>query len=228
KYAFLGFMPNRNWIFPNCNLFVPDYESSTIPVNPDLKELPSINRWKVISDMDNERSPNFLYKFNFNNQRRWDRAQAPPGSFMVATRKNNAMPLFISGNLLNEIFTRETESCIYLIMDFNDTLCSIVDYVQSKIFGMYDSVSIRDEFSNQHALSMKCFRRFAEDNQYGGYAWVIAFDRYYYGNKIYGKEPSISYPSRKIRYFLVLNSCKSDKQKAEEQFMSMINAFVAG
>jgi hypothetical protein len=115
-----------------------------------------------------------------------------------------------------------------VLLDFNDTLRSLQDFVNTRIAGWYDSISIEDDFHKFHVLSLKCFRKKAKKERYGSYAWILAFDRFYSRVRPFALEPRYGIDARRIRYLIVLNSSKADKDKAESKFISMIQAFVNG
>lgn len=229
RHTFLAFMPNRGRFQPCFKFFETEDECALNGLDSGGQEIPRMVKWKVVSSAENrEKTPDFLYQLNFSLPIKWESSALNPNqtTYMATLNNPRMMPKIISGNIFTHEGISRTESDFFISFDFNDTLRTLQDYVDERIRGKYDSISIRDEFQKYHAFSLKCFRKSSFKNHYGDFAWVIAFDRYYYGNQKFGFEPDWRFPCPKIRYLIVLVSCRNDKDKVEKEFMPLINDFV--
>jgi len=226
KYAFLAFLPKRGAWCPAEAANVLSQECGVHLGDSGTGEFLKIYQWNVLSNMDGNAMPGFLYHLKFNYSKKWDVEQFSPNAMMTVTGGGGILPQFYTGNELNEILFNETEADLVLLIDLNAAGSSLQEFVNDKMQGTYDSISVQDEFADQQAYSIQCFQKNAHKNKYGGYAWYIAFDRYYSGKNAFDKEPDSKVPSHRVRYLIALNTCKSDRENAERNLKSLLGAFL--
>src|SRR3989339_138514 len=226
KYALFALLPNHNKYCAIDELNLLRQRDSVPSEGCGNNDFLKIYKWSVQSGIGGNAMPKFLYQLKFNFSKKWASNQFSPTAIMIVNSPDNLIPQFYTGSKLNEILFNETEADIYMIIDLNPNVVSLQDFVSDKIQGKYDSISIRDDFIDQQAYSIQGFQRNAHRNAYGSYGWFIAFDRYYYGNNTFNKEPSLKMHSRKIRYLIFLNACKSDRVDAEKKLKPIIETFL--
>jgi len=187
---------------------------------------PPFSGVSIISDLKGHERPRFIYSWSYRLSKHWAKDQCAPGSVYLVHNSNEFLPKFVPGDLLNQLLFDETESRLEVMLDLNTPGSALQDFVLERIQGRYDSLSFRDELVDKSAISVKCFKTKAHKNEYGGYAWLIAFDHDYGDARAAAAASSADDAGRKIRCLIVLNSCINDSEKAESEFRTLLNALV--
>jgi hypothetical protein len=208
-----------------CGTLAPGAARPAVPED-SLNPRPAFTSFSIISETSGKALPRLVYSWSYLLSKQWARDKCAPGSVYLVHNSNEFLPAFVSGDLINTLLFDKTESRLKIMLDLSPLECPLQDYVEAKVQGLYDSLSFKDEFVRQGAYSVRCFKTRAHENEYGGYAWLIAFDRYYSNSQVFSRPPAGAVAGTKIRCLLVLTSCLNDWEKAEARFRGLIDAFV--
>lgn len=127
----------------------------------------------------------------------------------------------IDSDLEEQLFNRDDSISCSIYIDLKNTKLTIYDYIRDYVYGIYDSIAIKNDLKKYNALSLRCYKRKAYGFENGKFTAIIAFDRLLPDRK--NKKKSSTVTPLPVRYTVIVQSPASVRDLAEAKLQTIIN-----
>jgi hypothetical protein len=224
KYVFDAFMPMKHDSFPA-------FLKNADQVQPTDTAFPCSFRWRIVSSPQAQ-LPFFEYWAGFVFRKQFRPVFSGLGKHTRGQAwlryQNHEPPTALSAELLGQLSDRIDSAWCTIHIDVNDTKISPYEYIIKRISGVYDSIEVKKDLSQYHAISLRCLSRGLFFKPEGASTAYIVFDRS--ARNISKNDPAARKLSawktdKTVRFTLTMRCGLDIQNAAEAKLQSILRAF---
>jgi hypothetical protein len=125
-------------------------------------------------------------------------------------------------DLMDQISDKNDSISCSIFIDLKNSGLTIHDYISDYIYGVFDSISIKNDLKKYNAISLRCYKRKSYGFESGKFTAIIAFDRIIPDRK--SKKGKTTTSPLPVRYTVVVQSAASVRELAEAKLQTILKA----